>query len=138
KRLPKKLPTAPNTLLVAGLGAAPGEASAEMEGAAAGAALDAAVAIQPLCNGHGWVGSVPLRNGKAILRGHPAVATPPLAGSIVTIVMPGGGPPKPSDGCRTASVMTSTHAGRAAWAPERPILCGSSKPTQTPATSCRV
>lgn len=67
---------------------------------------DGALAAKtPLCKRQVCVGSVPDKNGNVATRGHAGVARPPLIGSIVAIVMPGGGGPKPSCGCRTDSCM---------------------------------
>src|SRR5690348_13938540 len=129
---------APNTSFVAGAGENGGcGAPAELGGDSIGGLVDSGVlALKiPPCRRQICVGSVPERNGSAATRGHEGVARPPVVGSMVAMVMPGGGGPKPICGWRTALRMNATHAGNAASAPGSPISCGSSNPTHTPQTN---
>ena len=123
--------------MAAGDGAAPG-ADATPGGGGGGKAPGPATRVGagaiPLCNGHICVGAVPIKNGTVAVRGHPPVASPPLCGSIVAIVIPGG----TANGAEVLGVTSSmklTHAGSAAVAPDAPRLCGWSNPTQTPHTT---
>jgi hypothetical protein len=98
---------APRMSLVAGAWVGAGCTAAELGKDCAGRLPGGLVlaAKIPLCRRQGWVGSVPDRNGNVAIRGHAGVARPPVVGSIVAIVMPGGGGPNPNCGCRTDWLM---------------------------------
>jgi len=122
KNEPNIFPNAPNSPLVAGVGAAPGAAAPPGGGIAApGPATKVGDGARPPCNGQICVGAVPFKNGTVTIRGHPEVARPPLCGSIVAIVIPGG----TANGDELRGVTSSikfTHPGNAAVAPEAPRL----------------
>src|ERR1700682_1967889 len=123
----------PSNPLVAGVGAAPG-AVASYGAAVPAPAASAGDGARPPCSGQICVGAVPLRKGMVAIRGQPAVARPPLSGSIVAIVIPAG----TANGAEVRGVTSSmklTHAGSAAVAPDAPRLCGRSNPTHTPLTT---
>lgn len=126
----KNLPSAPKTLEDAGCTGFPGGAAGVVAVGATGAGVDTTA---PPWSGHNQVGAVPARNGRVIARGQAVVARPPLAGSIVAIVIPRG-TGKFSGSPGAACVMNPTHAGSAASAPVNPMLRGWSNPTQTPHT----